>query len=67
MEVVGIVFTATNHFLVVASLLSTVDGPRSWFGRSAPAHQQLEIATVSSNGYINDYKCIICVVKCQIK
>jgi hypothetical protein len=42
MEVVGIVFIATNHFLVVASFLPTADGPRSWFGRPAPAHQQLK-------------------------
>jgi hypothetical protein len=40
MEVVGIVFIATNHFLAVASFLPTADGPRSWSGRSAPAHQR---------------------------
>jgi hypothetical protein len=28
MEVVGIVFIATNHFLAVASFLPTADGPR---------------------------------------
>jgi hypothetical protein len=42
MEVVGVVFIAPNHFLVVASFLSTADGPRPWSGRSAPAHQQLK-------------------------
>jgi hypothetical protein len=29
MEVVGVVFIATNHFLVVAPILPTADGPRS--------------------------------------
>jgi hypothetical protein len=42
MEVVGVVFIATNHFLAVAPILPTVDGPRPWSGRSAPAHQQLK-------------------------
>jgi hypothetical protein len=42
MEVVGIVFIASNHFLVVAPFLSTADRPRPWSGRSAPAHQQLK-------------------------
>jgi hypothetical protein len=32
-----------------------------------PFTSTTEIATVSSNGYINGYKCIICVVQCQIK
>jgi hypothetical protein len=27
MEVVGVVFIATNHFLAVASILPTADGP----------------------------------------
>jgi hypothetical protein len=43
-------------------------------GRSAPLVRTVrpctstaEIATVSSNGYINGYKCIKCVVRCQIK
>jgi hypothetical protein len=39
MEVVGVVFIASNHFLAVAPFLLTADGPRSWSGRSAPAHQ----------------------------
>jgi hypothetical protein len=38
MEVVGVVFIAHNHFLAVASFLSTMDGPR----RSAPTHQRLK-------------------------
>jgi hypothetical protein len=42
MEVVGVVFIATNHFLAVAPFLSTADGPRSWSGRSAPTHQRLK-------------------------
>jgi hypothetical protein len=42
MEVVGVVFIATNHFLAVAPILPTVDGPRPWSERSAPAHQRLK-------------------------
>jgi hypothetical protein len=42
MEVVGVVFIASSHFLTVASILPTADGPRPWSGRSAPAHQQLK-------------------------
>jgi hypothetical protein len=42
MEVVGVVFIAPNHFLAVAPILPTADGPRSWSGRSAPVHQRLE-------------------------
>jgi hypothetical protein len=42
MEVVGVVFIATNHFLAVVPILPTVDGPRPWSGRSAPAHQRLK-------------------------
>jgi hypothetical protein len=42
MEVVGVVFIATNHFLVVAPILPTADGPRPWSGRSAPVHQWLK-------------------------
>jgi hypothetical protein len=43
MEVVGVVFIATNHFLDVAPILPTADGPRPWSGRSALAHQRLEM------------------------
>jgi hypothetical protein len=32
-----------------------------------PCTSTAEIATVNNNGYINDYKCIKCVVRCQIK
>jgi hypothetical protein len=42
MEVVGVVFIATNHFLAVAPFMSTADGPRPWSGRSAPVHQWLK-------------------------
>jgi hypothetical protein len=42
MEVVGVVFIATNHFLAVAPILPTVDGPRPWSEQSAPAHQRLK-------------------------
>jgi hypothetical protein len=42
MEVVGVVFLATNHFSVVAHFLPTVDDPRSWSGRSAPTHEWLK-------------------------
>jgi hypothetical protein len=42
MEVVGVVFIAPNHFLVVAPFLPTADGPRPWFGRSDPTHQRLK-------------------------
>jgi hypothetical protein len=43
MEVVDVVFIATNHFLAVASFLPTADGPRPWSGRSAPAYQRLKL------------------------
>jgi hypothetical protein len=42
MEVVGVVFIASNHFLVVAPFLSTADGSRPWSGRFGPAHQRLK-------------------------
>jgi hypothetical protein len=42
MEVVGVVFIATNHFLAIASFLPTVDGLRPSSGRSARAHQRLK-------------------------
>jgi hypothetical protein len=42
MEVVGVVFIATNHFLAIAPILPTTDGPRPWSGRSAPVHQRLK-------------------------
>jgi hypothetical protein len=42
MEVVGVVFIASNCFLAVVPILPTADGLRPWSGRSAPAHQQLK-------------------------
>jgi hypothetical protein len=42
MEVVGVVYIASNHFLAVAAFLPTADGPCPWSGRSAPAHQRLK-------------------------
>jgi hypothetical protein len=42
MEVVGVVFIATNHFLAIAHFLPTADGPCSWPRRSVPAHQRLK-------------------------
>jgi hypothetical protein len=61
MEVVGVVFIATNHFLAVTPFLPIADGPRPWSGRSAPAPctSTTEIATTSSNGYINGYSALI--------
>jgi hypothetical protein len=43
MEVVGVVFIASKHFLAVAPILPTADGPRPWSKRSAPAHQRLKL------------------------
>jgi hypothetical protein len=43
MELVGVVFIATNHFLAVAPFPSTMDGPRLWSGRSAPIHQRMKL------------------------
>jgi hypothetical protein len=42
MEVVGVVFIASNHFLVVAPFLPTTDDPYPLSGRSGPAHQRLK-------------------------
>jgi hypothetical protein len=42
MEVVGVVFISINHFLAVAPILPTADGPRPWSERSASAHQRLK-------------------------
>jgi hypothetical protein len=52
MEVVGVVFIATNHLLAVAPFLPTADDPHHWSGRSAPIHQrqkwqQLAITNIS--------------------
>jgi hypothetical protein len=50
MEVVGVVFIATNHFLVVAFFLVIADGP-------PPDPDGPPLC-------INSYKCIKCVVRC---
>jgi hypothetical protein len=42
MEVVGVVFIASNNFLVVTPFIPTVDGPHPLSRRSAPAHQRLK-------------------------
>jgi hypothetical protein len=42
MKLVGVVFIATNHFLIVAPVLLTADGPRLWSGQSAPVLQRLK-------------------------
>jgi hypothetical protein len=42
MEVVWVVFIATNHFLAIALVLPTADGSRPWSGWFAPAHQRLK-------------------------
>jgi hypothetical protein len=55
MEVVGVVFIAPNHFLVVAPFLSTANGPRPLVRTVRPCTSTATIATVSSNGYINGY------------
>jgi hypothetical protein len=40
---VGVVFIATNHLLVIALVFPRADGPRSWTGRFAPTHQRLDL------------------------
>jgi hypothetical protein len=42
MEVVGVVFIASNHFLAIAPILPIADGLRPWSRRSAPAHRRLK-------------------------
>jgi hypothetical protein len=42
MEVVGVVFIATNHFLAVAPSLPTADGPNLGPDGPPPAHQRLK-------------------------
>jgi hypothetical protein len=42
MEVVGVVFIASNHFLAIARFLPTADGPRPLSGWSTPADQRLK-------------------------
>jgi hypothetical protein len=55
MEVVGVVFIASNHFLAVAPILPTADGP-CLVRTVHPCTSTVEIATVNSNGYINGYR-----------
>jgi hypothetical protein len=57
MEVVGVVFIATNHFLVVDIVLPTADGP-PLVQTVRPCKSTVEIATVSSNSYINIYSAL---------
>jgi hypothetical protein len=64
MEVVAVLFIATNHFLVVASFLPTVGRSTLLVRKVRLCTSTAEIATVSSNGYINGYKCIKCVIRC---
>jgi hypothetical protein len=42
-EVVGVVFLATNHFLAVANFLPQADGPHPSSGQSAHVHQRLDL------------------------
>jgi hypothetical protein len=42
MEVVGVVFIATNHFIAVAPSLPTTDGPRPGPDGPPPAYQRLK-------------------------
>jgi hypothetical protein len=42
MEVVGVVFIASSHFLAVAPILPTANGPCPWSRQSALAHQRLK-------------------------
>jgi hypothetical protein len=55
MEVVGVIFIASNHFLAVAPFLPTADGPCPLVRTLRPCTSTSGIATVSSNGYINSY------------
>jgi hypothetical protein len=57
MQVVGVVFIATNYFTVVALVLPTVDGPRL-VRMVCPCTPTAEIATMSSNSYINGYNAL---------
>jgi hypothetical protein len=49
MEVVGFVFIATNHFLVVASFLPTADGPHQWLKSQRSAVTAISTATSALN------------------
>jgi hypothetical protein len=61
MEVVGVVFIDTNHFLAVVHFLPNTDAPRSWPGRFAPAHKRLKsqrsaITTISALNASSDVR-----------
>jgi hypothetical protein len=43
MEVVGVVFIDTNHFLAVAPILPTADGPCPGPNGPLPAHRRLKM------------------------
>jgi hypothetical protein len=60
MEVVGVVFIAPNHFLVVAPFLPAADGPRSWSERSAPTHQRLKSQRSAVTAISTDIKHLMC-------
>jgi hypothetical protein len=54
MDMVGVVFIASNHFLAVAPFLPTMDSP--CLARTIrPCTSTAEIAMVSNNGYVNGY------------
>jgi hypothetical protein len=58
MEVVGVVFIATNHFLAVAPFSAEHGRSAALVRTVCPCTSTAEIATVNNNGYINGYKCI---------
>jgi hypothetical protein len=64
---VGVVFIANNHLLLVALVFPCADGPRSWTEQSAPYTSTTGFASVIYNGYITGYNRIKCVIICQIK
>jgi hypothetical protein len=69
MKVVVVLFIATNHFLAIVSFMPTADERtvRASGPDSLPLHINGYITMISSNSYNNGYKCIKCVVICQIK
>jgi hypothetical protein len=58
MEVVGVVFIATNHFLVIASFSTGRGGSTPLVRTVRLCTSTAEIAMINSNGYINVYNCI---------
>jgi hypothetical protein len=67
MEVVEVIFIALNHFLAIAIFSATRGRSASVGWTVCPCISTARIATFSNNGYINGYKCIKYVVRCQIK